>query len=249
MKAKKLNKRQKDLYAVCRRHRINYHQLSNDMKSVRVALEAEPFYQKPKRSHKIDTTPSTDTIKTFFKAFDKKSSRTPWMLYKTLAGLIFDTGVRNDEARMILVSEIDFEDRTILIHGKGTNNSGKRDRSVSISPHIAEILKVYLASHPNNIWLFQNNKNTKCQPYSTRRFQQIFKAARETGNINFRLTPHTGRHTAITEFTKAGIANPAIMLQSGHESEAGLARYQHLKINQFQAEFDTVRQLFWAGVM
>ena len=54
MKAKKLNKRQKDLYAVCRRHRINYHQLSNDMKSVRVALEAEPFYQKPKRSKKIE---------------------------------------------------------------------------------------------------------------------------------------------------------------------------------------------------
>ncbi|MCU0646135.1 MAG: site-specific integrase [bacterium] len=242
---KKMNKLERDLYKVCLKHQASCNQIGNALKTVRSALSTELFYQKPKRSRKINSVASDDQIKSFFQTFDGHN----WTLFKVLAQLIFDTGIRNDEARNILINEINFKERLILVHGKGTNESGKRDRLVSFSPYIGELLKLFIANNPGNIWLFQNNKNNKRQPYSARRFQQIFKQAREQANVNFKLVPHSGRHSIISEFTNAGIPDPAIMAQSGHESQAGLARYQHLRVNQFQAEFDTVRQNFWQRVL
>lgn len=75
--------------------------------------------------------------------------------YPVAFRLLVSTGLRRSEVVSILIEDIDFSCRTIMIR----NAKGHRDRVISISEDMAELLKNYLdfldnAVHGQNQWLF-----------------------------------------------------------------------------------------------
>lgn len=218
----------------------SYNQLQQAMKVVRQELEREDWFRKPQRNRKIPMMPSTDQLKAFFKAFDMDKDPQ----YKLWARLIYDCQLRVHELVNILVREINLIDCKILIHGKGNNGKGKKDRIVLFSPEIAELLKLHLKNNPGNIFLFQNGDG---RPYSTRMVQIVFKRARQRAGIDVRMSPHIGRHVGLTHLTKNSFV--PIMEQSGHATGDSLKIYQHLATDQFQPQFNQAMKEFWGAVL
>jgi len=225
----------KAILKVVKKLKPSCHTLNNAMKIVRKEIQHEDWYQKPKKKRQIPIMPSMDQLKAFFKAFD--NLRDPQ--YKIWARLVYDAQVRVNELVHVFVKEINLIDRKILIHGKGD-----KDRVVLISPEIAELLKIHIKSNPGNVFLFENKDN---KPFSTRRVQQVFKQARDRAGIDFRMSPHIGRHVGLTHLTRKAFI--PIMEQSGHSTGDSLKVYQHLAADQFQPQFDQAMSEFWGAVL
>jgi len=236
----KLNHLEKDLLKVASKHQAGYHQLANAMKSVRRDLVKEDWYAKPQQNRKIPNMPSTDQLKAFFKAFD--SLKDPQ--YKLWVRMVYDCQIRVHELVNILVNEVNLVDRKILIHGKGAHGHGKKDRVVLFSSELAELLKIHIKNNSENIFLFQNKDGKR---FTTRRVQQVFAQARKEAEIDFRMSPHIGRHVGLTHLIKNGFV--ATMDQSGHASEQSLGVYRHLAVDQFQPQFDSAMKSFWNDVI
>ena len=239
---KRLSKLEKELLRVCRSNQAGYHQLANAMKTVRAALEAEEFYEKPTPQRKLPVLPTDVEMRAFFAAFDIMKNPQ----YKIIARFFYDTGCRIDETMHILVNEINFAEKTILIHGKGSKGKGKKDRVVTVSAHVMELLQLHIKNHPEYTWLFENSNTGK--PYSARMVQYKFAEARKIAKMTAPANPHNGRHIFLTELKKAGVDNMAAKLQSGHSDDRSLAIYQTLGINQFRPEIDAARNQFWARI-
>jgi parallel beta-helix repeat protein len=94
--------------------------------------------------------PSKNSLREFFRYIrtQANTSRKPFVTNRDYAlfSLMYHSGIRQDECRMIDVSDVNFEHRTIHIRfGKGTKGSGKRERWVPIVLHgIEKILKDYI---------------------------------------------------------------------------------------------------------
>lgn len=94
--------------------------------------------------------PSQDSLREFLKftRLHVEKSFKPLVLQRDYAmfSLMYHTGIRQDECRMLDVTDIYFDLRTIHVRfGKGTKGSGKRERWAPIILNgIESILKIYL---------------------------------------------------------------------------------------------------------
>lgn len=94
--------------------------------------------------------PSKDSLRAFLKFIRTyaEESFKPLIMQRDYAmfSLMYHTGIRQDECRMLDVTDIYFTHRTIHVRfGKGTKGSGKRERWIPIILNgIDSILKIYL---------------------------------------------------------------------------------------------------------
>jgi site-specific recombinase XerD len=137
--------------------------------------------------------------------------------------LLFYTGVRVSELSNMEVGQVDLENCKIRIElGKGA-----KDRYVLFGKSFATALRCHIAAQPDNRWLFQTRRNSRC---STRRVQQIVGLYAEKEGVE--ASPHTFRHQAITYLTHhSGLADAELQLITGHARRETLAIYQHVALD------------------
>lgn len=143
----------------------------------------------------------------------------------------------------IWVDDINFEESTILVHGKG-----HRDRTVSIPDHVMTRIHLYL-SDPQDKDEFGNYKNGplitrsstifhklageraysegEMEQISIRRVNQIVRKYRETANFPRKLTPHMFRHTYAMELLRRNVPLNTVMENMGHTSINSTQKYIH----------------------
>ncbi|OGY24279.1 MAG: hypothetical protein A2172_00210 [Candidatus Woykebacteria bacterium RBG_13_40_15] len=131
-------------------------------------------------------------------------------------------GLRVNELLSLKVADLNFQNRTFRVIGKG----GKLRTIYIPSVIYLRLVKWILDRHARpEDWLFQGMKRNQMGYRSL--VDELKKRVRLLG-INKRVHPHLFRHCFITEAVKADITPAKLMKAVGHSSVQSYLRYTHL---------------------
>jgi integrase/recombinase XerC/integrase/recombinase XerD len=129
--------------------------------------------------------------------------------------LLYCIGIRIGELVNIELKDLDLEEQTLLIHGKG-----RKDRLLYISStDVISILKDWIILRedltPNCKNLFINKYGNKLTIYS---IEDIYEKYRKLAELDVKSTPHHLRHTFATQLLNNGADIRAVQEILGHSS-------------------------------
>lgn len=182
----------------------------------------------PRHDRKLPIILSVDEI--FFLLDSIKNDDLPTIFPcrdKTIFELVYATGVRCSELVGITLKDINFEEKTIRVMGKG-----KKERFVLFGTKAAQMLEKYLSierpalvKDPNQWYLFLNYAGGQL---TTRSVQRIFEMFRHFLRIDRNLTPHKIRHSFATHLLQEGVDLRIIQELLGHKTVATTEIYTHV---------------------
>jgi site-specific recombinase XerD len=151
-----------------------------------------------------------------------------------LMTLLVGTGLRIGEALRIRLSDLDFVDRSILIHGKG-----KKLRKVffdleGISTHLLSYIGERAALAIGHDFLFVQTK--AFAPLGSRGFQKQLKRYLQMAGLRASVSPHTLRHSFATVAIEKGANIKAVSQILGHANcKITIDLYTHLSSEHLRA--------------
>jgi len=156
---------------------------------------------------------------------------------RAILELLYATGIRCSELVAIRLADIDFEQKTIRIQGKG----GK-ERFVLFGSKAKERLLAYLHKerpYAQTIYenLFLNNRN---EPLSSRTIQRTLEMFRKFLRIERPITPHKIRHSFATHLLNEGVDIRFVQELLGHKTLASTEKYTHVTTTQLAKMCDTL---------
>lgn len=135
--------------------------------------------------------------------------------------MLYATGVRVSELVNIKVSDIDFNNRRIIICGKGN-----KERIVYYGEYAEEVLKEYLDVHiRKSDYLFANTKGDKL---TDRGVRYIIDKIMDKLSVKVHVTPHVLRHTFATDMLNNGCDIKVVQELLGHSSLKATEIYTHV---------------------
>ncbi|HLJ31649.1 MAG TPA: site-specific tyrosine recombinase/integron integrase [Candidatus Babeliales bacterium] len=141
--------------------------------------------------------------------------------------LLYATGVRCSELVNICIQDVNMQERTIRIFGKG-----KQERIVLFGAKAQEKILHYYATERPAIQhqqepLFMNHRYGKLTPRSV---QRIIKMFRPFLPIERQLTPHKLRHSFATHLLNQGADLRAVQELLGHKKLTTTEKYTHVSL-------------------
>ena len=134
---------------------------------------------------------------------------------------LYATGVRVSELINIKVSDIDFNNRRIIVCGKGN-----KERIVYYGEYAEEVLKEYLNVHiRKSDYLFANTKGDKL---TDRGVRYIIDKIMNKLSVKVHVTPHVLRHTFATDMLNNGCDIKVVQELLGHSSLKATEIYTHV---------------------
>lgn len=140
--------------------------------------------------------------------------------------MLYATGVRVSELVNICLSDINIDERTIKILGKGS-----KERIVVFGNNTKEILTLYLSDgrnrliRDNNDYLFLNKDGNKL---SDRYVREVINDIIIKASISMHISPHMLRHTFATSMLNNGADLVSVKDLLGHESLNTTSIYTHV---------------------
>jgi len=136
--------------------------------------------------------------------------------------LFLQTGLRVEELTKLLLTDIDLDGQTMLIHGKGNTQ-----RTVYLEKKATQALRAHLADRPRSLdqHLFLNYQGTGL---SMRGVMDIVKKYRKLAGIAKQFSCHSLRHTCATHKAAKGFTPRQIQDLLGHEKVETSLIYVHL---------------------
>ena len=156
---------------------------------------------------------------------------------KAIFELLYATGIRCSELVSISIGNIDFDEKTIRISGKG----GK-ERIVLFGSKAKKQLFNYLDHERpkptnNQEMLFLNNRNKPLTPRSVQRVCEMFRTHL---NIKRKITPHKLRHSFATHLLNQGADLRIVQELLGHATLSSTEKYTHVSTQQLSEMCDTL---------
>ena len=178
----------------------------------------------PKRQRSLPKYVNNNDLEKMFEVSDLTSPL--GQRNRLILEMLYATGVRVSELVNIKLSDINHFDNTIKILGKGS-----KERIVIFGSFCEDILNLYLNDGRikmlrfDNDYLFLNKNGGRLSDRSVRNIIDdiIFKAA-----IDYRVSPHTLRHTFATDMLNAGADLVSVKDLLGHSSLNTTSIYTHL---------------------
>ena len=143
-----------------------------------------------------------------------------------MVGLVLQTGLRISEVLSLTVNQIDTENKRIKVLGKG-----KKLRVVSFTDDVLTLLQDYTnmrntidIKDTDILFLSKNGKKMSRQNVNVN-----LKKYCERAGIDKNITPHSLRHTSITQMGESGMSVAKISAVAGHSSTTITSRYLHIK--------------------
>lgn len=156
----------------------------------------------------------------------------PGLRNRTIMELLYGTGIRRSELIGITVADIDLDQATLKVLGKGN-----KERMIPLSPHLREVLKEYLILREEHFGksnlapLLLTDKGRKMYPkmvYNTvKRYLSLVTTIEQR-------SPHVMRHSFATHLSDNGADLNAIKELLGHASLAATQVYTHNSIERLQ---------------
>ena len=149
---------------------------------------------------------------------------------KMIIELLYATGIRVSELINIKISDIDFNNKTIKVMGKG-----KKERIVFFGDYALDAINTYLKNNPyNNEYLVLNNKGKKI---TVRGVELIIEKISKMACINNNAHPHTFRHTFATHMLNNGCPLKSVQEYLGHSSLSSTEVYTHITNDYIKEEY------------
>ncbi len=159
---------------------------------------------------------------------------------KAIFEVLYATGIRCAELTAIRIEDINFEEKTILITGKG-----RKQRYVLFGEKAkAKILQYinaerFLNDRGNSI-LFVNPQG---ESLTNRTIQMIFTMFSKFLTVKKQLTPHKVRHSFATHLLNAGLDLRALQELLGHQSLSSTEKYTHVTTKDLQNMYNTIHPI------
>lgn len=136
--------------------------------------------------------------------------------------MLYATGVRVSELINIKINDIDFNNRRIIVLGKGN-----KERIVYYGEYAEEVLKEYIKTHDrkNHNYLFVNSKGGKL---TDRGVRYIIDNIMSRLSVKAHVTPHVLRHTFATDMLNNGCDIKVVQELLGHSSLKATEIYTHV---------------------
>ena len=140
--------------------------------------------------------------------------------------MLYDTGCRVSELVNIKLKDIDYNESSIRVIGKGS-----KERIVYFGEYTKESLEKYLIERDNLLngkksdYLFVSKNNLTI---TTRRVAQIIDEVIQSLAIKNNVTPHTLRHTFATHLLNHGADLRSVQELLGHSSLSTTQIYTHV---------------------
>lgn len=139
--------------------------------------------------------------------------------------LLFATGMRISELCALKPVDVDLQDRTILVYGKGA-----KERRIQIgSEAVLEILKTYCNEYRE---VMQKSKhflvNQSGTSISDQTIRRMIKRYAKRAEVELHITPHMFRHTFATSLMEADVDIRYIQEMLGHSSIHITEIYTHV---------------------
>ena len=136
--------------------------------------------------------------------------------------MLYATGVRVSELVNIKINDIDFNNRRIIVCGKGN-----KERIVYYGEYAMKVLNDYLRGRENinNQYLFLNNRGEKL---TDRGVRYIIDNIMKNLSVKTHVTPHVLRHTFATDMLNNGCDIKVVQELLGHSSLKTTEVYTHV---------------------
>ncbi len=153
--------------------------------------------------------------------------------------ILYGCGLRVSEMCDLEISQIDFSNETILVHGKGD-----KDRIVIMFDELKENLLHYISherikllqkgSNENSRKVFINNHGNDLTPRGVR---VILNGIIEHMGDTFHITPHMLRHSFATALLDNGADLRSVQELLGHTNLSTTQIYTHVSIEKMKSEY------------
>ena len=180
----------------------------------------------PKKDKKLPKYLTSDDIDSIF---DIPNINTPiGQRNRLILELLYGAGIRVSELCNIKLTDINFDDRSINIFGKGS-----KERVVIYGTECEKILNTYI--NDGRLLLLGNKKNdylivgaNKTKAFTTRSVELIINEIIEKAALNKNVTPHVFRHTFATHLLNEGCDILIVKELLGHASLDTTGIYTHV---------------------
>ncbi len=152
--------------------------------------------------------------------------------------IFYATGIRISECGALSLHHLDLQEQTLRVFGKG-----KKERVLPFGASTLPFLRTYLQSRHayleakgvSSEALFLNNRGGRLSVRGIRRCvnREVAQLA-----LNYRVSPHTLRHTFATHLLESGADVRAIQELLGHVSLSTTQRYTHLNVDYLMKVYD-----------
>ena len=156
---------------------------------------------------------------------------------RALLELLYGTGVRISEAAGLDIDDLDFEQSTLVVTGKGD-----KQRRLPLGEYAASALSDYLVRGRPVLALKGRGTsrvflNTRGAALSRQSAWQVLSAAAERAQISAAVSPHTMRHSFATHLLEGGADVRVVQELLGHSSVTTTQIYT-------QVTAETLRQVY-----
>ena len=172
--------------------------------------------------------PENDIKKMFFEQNDNFVVRRDEIVFE----ILYQTGIRQAELRLLLDEDVDKSARVIKVHGKRN-----KDRIIPIGEDLLKMIDNYISirnvSFPNrgNSFLVVNNKGEEATAQFV--YSLIHNILKEVTTLEQK-SPHVIRHTFATHMLNRGADIRAIQKLLGHSSLNSTQIYTHNTIDKLK---------------
>lgn len=194
----------------------------------------------PKRTKSLPKSLNEYEVKQLINAFDyeldcENSFKAKTRLRnKLVLTLLYSSGLRVSELVSLITKDIDLEERTMRIRGKGD-----KDRVVLFDSDSKLLIEKYLfVRESDSDYLFVNRIDN---PLTTRYVQIMIKEYAEKAKINKKVTPHILRHSFATHLLKNGVDIRAIQQLLGHSNLSTTQIYTSVDMGTLKSVYDKAR--------
>lgn len=147
---------------------------------------------------------------------------------KTILEMLYATGMRCSELVSIRIGDIDMEQKTVRISGKGS-----KERIVLFGEKAKQKMSQYLMHerphvHEPSEKLFLNNRGTAL---TSRSVQRIIEMFRQFLKIDRPITPHKIRHSFATHMLNQGVDLRVVQELLGHKTLSSTEKYTHVSLD------------------
>lgn len=174
----------------------------------------------PKLDRKLPNYLSYEELRIIFDSIDISDS--VGLRNRLLIEMLYATGCRVSEIANIKISDINFNNNSIKIFGKGS-----KERIVYFGDYARYYLDIYLSKNVNNNskYLFVNENNDKMD---ITEIEKIIRDIVHNLTIKSHVTPHTFRHTFATHLLNNGADIKTVQELLGHSSLNTTGIYTHV---------------------
>jgi len=152
--------------------------------------------------------------------------------HRVILMTLYGTGLRREELCRLKVTDIDSQ--RMVVHVR--QGKGNKDRDVTLSPRLLEVLRAYWKWRKPKTYLFPTlYRKRPEQPIDSKTVWHAVREAARRAGIKKKVSPHLLRHSWATHLLERGTDLKTIQVLLGHVDLEATTIYLHLSQRHMQA--------------